>query len=185
MLTFSRDSAAIQIANFLLHPVDNPARDPAKQQHCRSRSQHQEGNGDQPRSPVRPLTSALACAVEAAVHEPPSTGDSGSVESPSFTVMLSSGSPNIAIANTADAIRTELLKLAQKMPDSPLAGAQPDDVVLMDGMIVSKENAGRAVSIADAMRQGHVERGLSKKARPTSRRTTSTRATRIRRSSPR
>ena len=44
-----------------------------------------------------------------------------------------------AIAATADEIRKELLGLAQKMPGSPLAGLKPDDVVLADGMIASKE----------------------------------------------
>ena len=35
---------------------------------------------------------------------------------------------------------------------------QPDDVVLADGMIVSKEDAKRAVSIAEVMRHGKAER---------------------------
>ena len=44
------------------------------------------------------------------------------------------------------------------MPGSPLAGATPDDVTLADGRIVSRRDASRAVSIADAMRHGGVER---------------------------
>jgi xanthine dehydrogenase YagR molybdenum-binding subunit len=63
-----------------------------------------------------------------------------------------------AIAVTADEVRKELLGLAQRMPNAPLAGAYPDDVVLADGMIVSKGDASRAVSIADAMRHGAVDR---------------------------
>jgi xanthine dehydrogenase YagR molybdenum-binding subunit len=63
-----------------------------------------------------------------------------------------------AIAVTADEVRKELLSLAQRTPDAPLAGAHPDDVVLADGMIVSKGDASRAVSIADAMRHGAVDR---------------------------
>jgi xanthine dehydrogenase YagR molybdenum-binding subunit len=63
-----------------------------------------------------------------------------------------------AIAATADEVRIELLGLAQKMPGSPLAGLQPDDVVLSDGMIVAKQNKSRAVSLADAMRHGGVDR---------------------------
>jgi xanthine dehydrogenase YagR molybdenum-binding subunit len=62
-----------------------------------------------------------------------------------------------AIATTCDAIRKELLRLAKKMPDSPLADAKVE-VTLAEGMIVSKEDASRAVSIADAMRQGAVDR---------------------------
>ena len=85
-------------------------------------------------------------------------GDSTLPESPVEGGSWTAASVAHAIANTADEIRKELLHLAQKMPDSPLAGAQPDDVVLTDGMIVSKENASRAVSIADAMRHGDVER---------------------------
>jgi len=50
------------------------------------------------------------------------------------------------------------LKLANRMKDSPLAGADLDDVVLMDGKIVSKQDASRAVPIASAMQSGHAER---------------------------
>jgi xanthine dehydrogenase YagR molybdenum-binding subunit len=63
-----------------------------------------------------------------------------------------------AIAVTADEVRKELLGLAQKMPDSPLAGLQLDDVLLSDGMIAAKQNTSRAVSFADAMRHGGVDR---------------------------
>jgi xanthine dehydrogenase YagR molybdenum-binding subunit len=63
-----------------------------------------------------------------------------------------------AIAATADEVRKELLALSQKAAGSPLANATADDVVLADGMIVSKKDAGRSVSIADAMRHGAVDR---------------------------
>ena len=63
-----------------------------------------------------------------------------------------------AIAATAEEIRKELLALAQKMPDSPLGGCKPGDVVLADGMIAAKDGPGRAVSIADAMRHGGLDR---------------------------
>ena len=59
---------------------------------------------------------------------------------------------------TAEQIRKELLKLAKKIKDSPLAGAKLDDVVLADGKIVSKKEASHAVAIADAMRHGSVDR---------------------------
>jgi xanthine dehydrogenase YagR molybdenum-binding subunit len=62
------------------------------------------------------------------------------------------------IATTAGAIRDELLRLAQKIPNSPLANAAPDDVTLADGKLISKRDASRSVSIADAMRQGGVDR---------------------------
>jgi len=63
-----------------------------------------------------------------------------------------------AIATTAEAIRDELLRLAKRMPNSPLANAKPNDATLMDGKLVSKRDASRAVSIADAMRFGAVDR---------------------------
>ncbi|MFL6798026.1 MAG: xanthine dehydrogenase family protein molybdopterin-binding subunit [Xanthobacteraceae bacterium] len=63
-----------------------------------------------------------------------------------------------AIAATADEIRKELLALARKVPDSPLAGLRSDDVFLTEGMIVSKKDANCSVSIADAMRHGTVDR---------------------------
>jgi xanthine dehydrogenase YagR molybdenum-binding subunit len=63
-----------------------------------------------------------------------------------------------AIVTTCDAVREELLRLARKMPDSPLAGAKPEGVVLADGRIVSKSDPTRSVSVADAMRHGAVDR---------------------------
>ncbi len=62
------------------------------------------------------------------------------------------------IATTADAIRDELLRLAKQVPNSPLANAAPGEVALADGKLVSKRDGSRAVSIADAMRQGKVDR---------------------------
>jgi len=63
-----------------------------------------------------------------------------------------------AIANTARGVRKELLELANRMKDSPLAGVDADDVVLADGKIVSKRDASRAVSIANAMQHGKIDR---------------------------
>jgi xanthine dehydrogenase YagR molybdenum-binding subunit len=62
------------------------------------------------------------------------------------------------IATTCDAIREELLRLAKQMPSSPLANATPDEVALADGKLVSKRDGSRAVSIADAMRHGKMDR---------------------------
>jgi xanthine dehydrogenase YagR molybdenum-binding subunit len=63
-----------------------------------------------------------------------------------------------AIANTARAVRGDLLELAKATKDSPLSGAGVDDVALVDGKIVSKRDANRAVSIASAMQSGKAER---------------------------
>jgi xanthine dehydrogenase YagR molybdenum-binding subunit len=62
------------------------------------------------------------------------------------------------IATTSDAIRRELLGLAKRMPNSPLADVTPEEVALADGRLVSKQDPARAVSIADAMRHGGVDR---------------------------
>ena len=63
-----------------------------------------------------------------------------------------------AIVGTADEVRDELLRLAKPMPNSPFADAAAGDVVLTDGKLVRKGDAARAVSIADVMRHGKVER---------------------------
>jgi xanthine dehydrogenase YagR molybdenum-binding subunit len=63
-----------------------------------------------------------------------------------------------AIAVTADEVRKELLGLAQTMPNSPLAGLQAEDVVLVDGMIAGRQDSSRAVSVAEAMQHGGVDR---------------------------
>ncbi len=68
------------------------------------------------------------------------------------------------IATTAAAIRDELLRHAKTMPNSPLANLGSDDVVLAGGKLVSKQDATRAVTIADAMRHGGVDRVMQEKA---------------------
>jgi xanthine dehydrogenase YagR molybdenum-binding subunit len=67
------------------------------------------------------------------------------------------------IVTTGTAIRDELLRLARNTPESPLTRAQPGDVTLADGMIVSKKDPKRGVSIADAMRHGGVDRIVQEK----------------------
>ncbi len=85
-------------------------------------------------------------------------GDSTLPQSPVEGGSWIAASVSNGIATTAGAIRTELLRLAKQMPNSPLADATSDDVALADGKIVSKREASRAVSLADAMRQGGVDR---------------------------
>jgi xanthine dehydrogenase YagR molybdenum-binding subunit len=63
-----------------------------------------------------------------------------------------------ALAVTCAEVRSELLRLAQAGPGAPLANAGPQDVVLADGRIVSTRDPNNALSIADAMRRGGVER---------------------------
>jgi xanthine dehydrogenase YagR molybdenum-binding subunit len=85
-------------------------------------------------------------------------GDSTLPASPVEGGSWMAASVSHAIKNAADAVRKELLALAKKMPGSPLKGAKLDEVTLSDGKIVSKQDASRAVSIADAMRYGKVDR---------------------------
>ena len=85
-------------------------------------------------------------------------GDSSLPQSPVEGGSWIATSVSNAIVTTAAAVRDELLRFASKMPKSPLAGAAPDDVTLADGKLISNRDASRSVSIADAMRQGAVER---------------------------
>ena len=85
-------------------------------------------------------------------------GDSTLPQSPVEGGSWIAASVSNGIATTVDAIRRELLHLAKQMPNSPFADATPDEVALADGKLVSKGDASRAVSIADAIRHGAVDR---------------------------
>ena len=85
-------------------------------------------------------------------------GDSTLPQSPVEGGSWIAASVSNGIVTTADAVCEELLRLAQQMPNSPLAGATPDEVGLADGKLVSKRDASRAVSIADVMQHGAVDR---------------------------
>jgi xanthine dehydrogenase YagR molybdenum-binding subunit len=85
-------------------------------------------------------------------------GDSSLPQSPVEGGSWIAASVSNGIVTTAGAIRDELLRLAKQMPNSPLANAAPDEVALSDGKLVSKRDGSRAVSIADAMRHGAVDR---------------------------
>jgi xanthine dehydrogenase YagR molybdenum-binding subunit len=85
-------------------------------------------------------------------------GDSSLPSSPVEGGSWMAASVSHAIKNAADAVRKDLLALAKKIPDSPLNGVKLDDVMLADGKIVSRRDSSRAMSIADAMRHGDVDR---------------------------
>ncbi len=85
-------------------------------------------------------------------------GDSTLPQSPVEGGSWIAASVSNGIATTSDAVRKELLRLAKEMPNSPLADAAPDEIALADGKLVSKRDTSRAVSIADAMRHGAVDR---------------------------
>jgi len=85
-------------------------------------------------------------------------GDSSLPASPVEGGSWTAASVANAISLAAAATLKELLRLAKKMPDSPLARAKPGEVALADGKIVNKGDGQAAVSIADAMRHGSVDR---------------------------
>ena len=85
-------------------------------------------------------------------------GDSSLPQSPVEGGSWIATSVSNGIVTTAGAIREELLRFAKQVPDSPLANAGPDEVMLADGRLVSKRDPKQSVSIADAMRHGAVER---------------------------
>jgi xanthine dehydrogenase YagR molybdenum-binding subunit len=85
-------------------------------------------------------------------------GDSSLPQSPIEGGSWIAASVSHGIITTAEAIRDKLLQLAQQMPNSPLASANPDDVTLTDGHLVSKADASRRVSVIDAMRHGKLDR---------------------------
>ena len=85
-------------------------------------------------------------------------GDSSLSQAPVEGGSWMAASTAHAVAATAQDIRAELLRLAQAIDGSPLAGLTVDDVALSDGKIVAANDAQRAVPVADAMRHSKVER---------------------------
>jgi xanthine dehydrogenase YagR molybdenum-binding subunit len=85
-------------------------------------------------------------------------GDSSLPASPVEGGSWIAASVSNGIAATAGAIREELLRLTKQMSNSPLADVTADEVLLAEGMLVSKRNPSHSVSIADVMRGGAVER---------------------------
>jgi xanthine dehydrogenase YagR molybdenum-binding subunit len=91
-------------------------------------------------------------------------GDSSLPHSPVEGGSWTAVSVSHAISGAADAVRKELWRMAGKGPGSPLAGTKFSDVILADGKLVSKRDPNRAVSIAEAMRHGGVDRIKEKKS---------------------
>src|SRR6266446_3421935 len=81
-------------------------------------------------------------------------GDSSLPQSPVEGGSWMAASVANGIATTAEAVRKELLRLAKRVPNSPLKDAAADDVALADGKLVSKRDSARAASITGAMRHG-------------------------------
>ena len=94
-----------------------------------------------------PLYSVAARLADSSLPDAP-------VEGGSWTT-ASLGS---ALREACMGLRRQLLKMAQRLDGSPLAGARLDDVAFEDGNIRRKDDPSRAVSLTDAMRAGGVER---------------------------
>jgi xanthine dehydrogenase YagR molybdenum-binding subunit len=90
-------------------------------------------------------------------------GDSSLPQAPVEGGSWMAASASHAVIAAAEEVRMELLRVAKAMKDSPLADAEADHVVLSDGKLISKHDASRAVSIADAMRRSGAERIVSEK----------------------
>jgi xanthine dehydrogenase YagR molybdenum-binding subunit len=85
-------------------------------------------------------------------------GDSALPDAPVEGGSFTTSSVGSAIHAACRAVQEELLGLARKMAGSPLAGAPLDDVVFAEGRIWRRDDECRAVSVADAMREGKAER---------------------------
>ena len=85
-------------------------------------------------------------------------GDSALPNAPVEGGSFTASSVGAAIHDACRAVQQDLLGFALKIKGSPLAGAKLDDVVFADGKIRHKADAGRVVSLADAMRAGNAER---------------------------
>ena len=85
-------------------------------------------------------------------------GDSSLPQAPVEGGSWGAASVAHAIAKTAGDVRKELLRAAKTMPNSPLAAGKPENVALLDGKLVDAKDHGRAVSIADVMRHGRLDR---------------------------
>jgi xanthine dehydrogenase YagR molybdenum-binding subunit len=84
-------------------------------------------------------------------------GDSGLPHAPVEGGSFTTSSVGCAIQSACDAVQKELLRLAQKAPRSPFAGAKLTDVTFADDKIRHK-NSGAEISLIDAMRAGNVDR---------------------------
>jgi xanthine dehydrogenase YagR molybdenum-binding subunit len=91
-------------------------------------------------------------------------GDSTLPQSPVEGGSWIAASVSNGIVTACDAVRENLLQMARKMPNSPLAAATLEDVILSEGNIVSRRDTSLAVPIAEAMRHAGVDRLVQEKS---------------------
>jgi xanthine dehydrogenase YagR molybdenum-binding subunit len=85
-------------------------------------------------------------------------GDSTLPQSPVEGGSWMAASVSNGIITTGNAIRDDLLKLAQRIPGTPFKSLSSDDVTLTDGVIASRTNSRDAIAIADVMRAASIDR---------------------------
>jgi xanthine dehydrogenase YagR molybdenum-binding subunit len=85
-------------------------------------------------------------------------GDSSLPEAPVEGGSFTAATVGSAVKAVCDQVREQLFKLAQKVDNSPLAGARLEEVTFSDGRIRLNGDASNSVSITDAMRHGGVSR---------------------------
>jgi xanthine dehydrogenase YagR molybdenum-binding subunit len=85
-------------------------------------------------------------------------GDSTLPQAPVEGGSWMAASASHAVVATAYEVRKELFTLANTMKGSPLGDTKLEDTTLADGKIVSKRDTSLAVSIADVMRHGAIDR---------------------------
>ena len=84
-------------------------------------------------------------------------GDSSLPKAPVEGDSFTASAVGSAVKAACEKVRDQLLRLAQNVDESPLAGAAPDDVIFADGSIRSRTDPSRSVSVAEAMRHGRLE----------------------------
>ena len=90
-------------------------------------------------------------------HVTAKLGDSGLPHAPVEGGSFTTSSVGCAIQAACREVQKELLGLAQRLPQSPLAGVKLEDVTFAEDKI-RHNSTNAAVSLADAMRAGNVER---------------------------
>jgi xanthine dehydrogenase YagR molybdenum-binding subunit len=84
-------------------------------------------------------------------------GDSSLPNAPLEGGSFTASSVGSAVKAACGSVRERLFAVARKTATSPLADASLDDVMFVDGYIRSRQDPSRAVSFADAMRQGTLD----------------------------
>jgi xanthine dehydrogenase YagR molybdenum-binding subunit len=85
-------------------------------------------------------------------------GDSSFPRSPVEGGSWTAATIGSAVLAACDKLRKKLLRLARKLPASPLKHATPDEVVFADGWIRSAKDPARGASLIEILRQSQFHR---------------------------